>query len=59
VLINTSFNVRGEPIVCSPADALRCFLSTGMDLLVIDHFVLRKSAQPTLRRGRSRRLRAR
>jgi carbamoyltransferase len=46
VLINTSFNVRGEPIVCSPADALRCFLSTGMDLLVIDHFVLRKSAQP-------------
>jgi carbamoyltransferase len=46
VLINTSFNVRGEPIVCSPADALRCFLSTGMDLLVIDCFVLRKSAQP-------------
>jgi carbamoyltransferase len=46
VLINTSFNVRGEPIVCSPADALRCFLSTGMDLLVIDHFVLHKSAQP-------------
>jgi len=45
VLINTSFNVRGEPIVCSPADALRCFLSTGMDVLVIDHFVLRKSAQ--------------
>jgi carbamoyltransferase len=47
VLINTSFNVRGEPIVCSPADALACFLSTGMDLLAIDHFVLRKSAQPT------------
>jgi carbamoyltransferase len=45
-LINTSFNVRGEPIVCSPADALRCFLSTGMDVLVIDHFVLHKSAQP-------------
>jgi carbamoyltransferase len=48
VLINTSFNVRGEPIVCSPADALACFLSTGMDLLVVDHFVLRKSAQPAL-----------
>jgi carbamoyltransferase len=46
VLINTSFNVRGEPIVCSPADALRCFLETGMDLLVIDRFVLRKSEQP-------------
>jgi carbamoyltransferase len=46
VVINTSFNVRGEPIVCSPADALRCFLATGMDVLVIDRFVLHKSAQP-------------
>jgi carbamoyltransferase len=46
VLINTSFNVRGEPIVCTPADALRCFRETGMDALVIDRFVLYKSAQP-------------
>ena len=47
VLINTSFNVRGEPIVGSPADALRCFLETGMDMLVIDRFILRKAAQPS------------
>ncbi len=47
VLINTSFNVRGEPIVCSPASALRCFLETGMDMLVIDRFILRKAAQPS------------
>ncbi len=46
VLINTSFNVRGEPIVCTPADALACFNATGMDRLVIDRFVLRKQAQP-------------
>jgi carbamoyltransferase len=45
VLINTSFNVRGEPIVCTPADALTCFLTTGMDRLVIDRFVLRKRDQ--------------
>jgi len=45
VLINTSFNVRGEPIVCTPADALTCFLTTGMDRLVIDRFVLRKIDQ--------------
>ena len=47
VLINTSFNVRGEPLVGSPADALRCFLETGMDMLVIDRFILRKAAQPS------------
>ena len=45
VLINTSFNVRGEPIVCTPADAWRCFMATEMDVLVMDRFVLRKSAQ--------------
>jgi carbamoyltransferase len=45
VLINTSFNVRGEPIVCTPADAWNCFLTTGMDRLVIDRFVLRKVDQ--------------
>ena len=42
VLINTSFNVRGEPIVCTPADALRCFLGTEMDVLVLEDFVLHK-----------------
>lgn len=42
VLVNTSFNVRGEPIVASPQDALRCFLSTDMDALVMEDFVVRK-----------------
>ncbi len=46
VLINTSFNVRGEPIVCSPADAYRCFMRTHIDVLVLCPFVLEKSAQP-------------
>jgi carbamoyltransferase len=47
VLINTSFNVRGEPIVCTPEDAYRCFMATNMDVLVIENFVLRKEDQPT------------
>ncbi|MDE3066689.1 MAG: carbamoyltransferase [Verrucomicrobiota bacterium] len=42
VLVNTSFNVRGEPIVCSPADALRCFLATDLDALVLEDFFLQK-----------------
>ena len=42
VLINTSFNVRGEPIVCSPEDAYKCFMRTEMDTLVLENFVLRK-----------------
>jgi carbamoyltransferase len=42
VLMNTSFNVRGEPIVCRPVEALRCYLATGMDALVIGSFLLRK-----------------
>ena len=46
VVINTSFNVRGEPIVCTPADAYRCFMATNMDALVIEHFVLLKKDQP-------------
>ncbi|HEY5472418.1 MAG TPA: carbamoyltransferase C-terminal domain-containing protein, partial [Candidatus Limnocylindrales bacterium] len=46
VIINTSFNVRGEPIVCSPEDALNCFLNTGMDALVLEHFLLLKPEQP-------------
>jgi len=46
VLINTSFNVRGEPIVESPEDAYRCFMRTEMDVLVIDDILLLKSEQP-------------
>ena len=42
VIINTSFNVRGEPIVCTPQDAFRCFMRTHMDHLVMDRFVLDK-----------------
>ncbi len=45
LLVNTSFNVRGEPIVCTPADAFRCFMRTGLDHLVIGSFVLAKSDQ--------------
>ena len=46
VLVNTSFNVRGEPIVCSPEDAYRCFMRTGIDYLVLGRYVLRKTDQP-------------
>ncbi len=46
VLINTSFNVRGEPIVCTPEDAYRCFMATNMDVLVLERFVLLKEEQP-------------
>jgi carbamoyltransferase len=46
VIVNTSFNVRGEPIVCTPEDAYRCFLATEMDLLVLEDFVLRKEQMP-------------
>ncbi len=46
VLVNTSFNVRGEPIVCTPEDAYRCFMRTEMDYLVVENFILAKSVQP-------------
>ncbi len=46
VLVNTSFNVRGEPIVCTPEDAYRCFMRTEMDYLVIENFLLAKQDQP-------------
>jgi carbamoyltransferase len=46
VIVNTSFNVRGEPIVCSPEDAYRCFMRTEMDYLVLGNFLLDKSGQP-------------
>jgi carbamoyltransferase len=45
VLVNTSFNVRGEPIVCTPEDAYRCFMRTEMDYLVIENYLLAKSEQ--------------
>jgi carbamoyltransferase len=46
VIINTSFNIRGEPIVCTPQDAYRCFMATEMDMLVLENCVLRRSEQP-------------
>ena len=46
VIVNTSFNVRGEPIVCTPADAYRCFMRTHLDALVMGPFLLLKPAQP-------------
>jgi len=46
VLVNTSFNVRGEPIVCTPEDAYRCFMRTEMDYLIIDNLLLKKADQP-------------
>lgn len=48
VVINTSFNVRGEPIVCRPEEAYRCFLATGMDALVLERFVLLKEKQTVM-----------
>jgi carbamoyltransferase len=46
VIINTSFNVRGEPMVCSPEDAYRCFMRSDMDVLVLENFILEKADQP-------------
>ncbi len=46
VLVNTSFNVRGEPIVCTPEDAYRCFMRTEMDVLVVENFIMAKPDQP-------------
>ena len=46
VLVNTSFNVRGEPIVCTPEDAYRCFMRTEMDYLVVENFIMAKADQP-------------
>jgi carbamoyltransferase len=45
-VINTSFNVRGEPIVCTPEDAYRCFMRTEMDTLVLEDCILSKGDQP-------------
>lgn len=46
VIVNTSFNVRGEPIVCTPEDSYRCFMRTEMDALVLENFILHKDEQP-------------
>jgi carbamoyltransferase len=46
VLVNTSFNVRSEPIVCTPEDAYKCFMRTGMDILVLEDYILDKANQP-------------
>ena len=45
LVVNTSFNVRGEPIICSPTDAFRCFMGTDMDVLSVGNYVLYKEEQ--------------
>jgi carbamoyltransferase len=52
-LVNTSFNVRGEPIVCSPEDAYRCFMRTEMDYLVLENILLAKTDQPAWKKDDS------
>ena len=51
IVLNTSFNVRGEPIVCTPEDAIRCFLSTNIDLLVIEGYMVAKKSRQGPGRG--------
>jgi carbamoyltransferase len=53
VVLNTSFNVRGEPIVCSPEDAIRCFLSTNIDLLALEDYIVSKTAGGVLAEDRA------
>ncbi len=53
VIVNTSFNVRGEPIVCTPEDAYRCFMRTDMDCLVLGDFVFNKAEQPPWQEARN------
>ncbi|MEM9541952.1 MAG: carbamoyltransferase [Cyanobacteria bacterium P01_E01_bin.42] len=53
VLVNTSFNVRGEPIVCTPEDAYRCFMRTEMDYLVLENYLLAKTDQPQWQKDES------
>ena len=45
LVVNTSFNVRGEPIICTPTDAFRCFMGTEMDVLAVGNFYLKKEEQ--------------
>ena len=53
VLVNTSFNVRGEPIVCSPEEAYQCFMRTKMDYLVLNGCLLKKTEQPKFLKDKS------
>ena len=52
VIVNTSFNVRGEPIICTPEDAYRCFMRTEMDVLVVEDAILFKEEQPAWTEGK-------
>jgi len=52
VMVNTSFNVRGEPIICTPEDAYRCFMRTEMDVLVMEDLILFKEEQPSWEEGK-------
>ena len=52
ILINTSFNVRGEPIVCSPYDAYKCFMMTDLDILIIENYILIKKEQINLNKDK-------
>lgn len=54
VIINTSFNIRGEPIVCTPEDAYRCFMATNIDVLAMENLVLLKEGQTRLTQGQKR-----
>src|SRR5688572_10376916 len=54
VVVNTSFNVRGEPIVCTPEDAYRCFMDTDIDVLVLENCLLLKDEQPKSKKGATR-----
>lgn len=49
IVLNTSFNIRGEPIVCTPQDALKCFVATGMDYLIMENFLISKESIPVLK----------
>ncbi|MCX5711997.1 MAG: hypothetical protein NTY47_02860, partial [Candidatus Omnitrophica bacterium] len=51
VIINTSFNVRGEPIVCTPEEAFNCFIRTDMDFLILGKFILDKKEQTATKNG--------
>ncbi len=53
VIVNTSFNVRGEPVVCTPEDAYRCFMRTDMDVLVLENFILLKTDQAPIAKDES------
>jgi len=46
MLVNTSFNIRGEPVVCTPEDAYRCMMGTGIDCLVMEGFLIRREDNP-------------